>query len=140
MTDKLSNEDFFLQNLVSLVNGSKDMRIGLTLTVGGTLISGVIIGGMEYFDKFSSQFITGYKLDTDDKSQELMNKYFDSYKKIYTSPLTDDEEKQGPAYIHLDNVRIYQEQNKPIPTNDGMLWRGKISDVQGFTLGVISAS
>ena len=49
--------DAFLQFLVNLVNnGSQIESIGVTLQMGGMLVSGSIVSGAEYFDRFAASF------------------------------------------------------------------------------------
>ena len=52
--------DCFLQSLVSIVN-DESASIPITLSVGGLLISGDMIGGKTYFDEFARQFKDGFK-------------------------------------------------------------------------------
>ena len=69
--------------------------------------------------------------------------YADLYKK--RMPDTDNEGNQSepvqkgpsPSFIHLRSAKIYAAGQRPLPTT-GMLWRGKISSVDGFTIGVLS--
>ena len=122
--------DWFLQNLVGIINGS-DAQLAITLNVGGILISGLLISGHKYFESFAEAFYSGV-VDSD----KLKN-YFLSLGKVYTS------EKEGitkpPVYIHLREAQYYQPgSNHPLPSNEGILWRGKISSVDGFLLGKLS--
>ena len=46
--------DAFLQFLVNLVNNGGQLKsIGVTLQMGGMLVSGSIVSGAEYFDTFA---------------------------------------------------------------------------------------
>ena len=120
--------DFFIS--MSNKNTEKSAMFGITLTVGGTLISGDIISGSQYFDKLSKQFHDGYKLENNTKADETFKLMFNSFKKT-----NEIKEELEINHIHLDNIRIYQSSNQPIPNHDGVLWRGKVSDIQGFTFG-----
>jgi hypothetical protein len=51
--------DWLLQSLISIVN-NESASIPITLSVGGLLISGDMIGGKTYFDEFARQFKDGF--------------------------------------------------------------------------------
>jgi hypothetical protein len=134
-TKKIENaplEDWFLQNLVDFAN-KYNMAIGITLNVGGFLISGLLISGKEYFQGFASDFASGVKeKELAETVKELFSKYGDIYK-----------EQEGieiplPIYIHLKEARFFNTAGGPIPGNRAVWWRGRISQVQGFILGNLS--
>ena len=53
--------DWFLQVLVSLaMNGSE---FGITLQVGGFLVSGTLVSGPKFFEGFASDFASGFPED-----------------------------------------------------------------------------
>ena len=53
-------EDFFLQTLVNIVNMGP-FTFGITLNVGGFLVSGELFSGKDYFEKFGTQFVSGFQ-------------------------------------------------------------------------------
>ena len=56
--------DWFLQSVVNFAN-DWGVETGLTLQVGGLLVSGIVISGTKYFDEFSGLYATGFKNDPD---------------------------------------------------------------------------
>jgi len=42
-------------------------------------------------------------------------------------------------YLHLKDAKVYTSSSTPV-LSGGQLWRGKISSVDGFTLGTITKS
>ncbi|MBP0716154.1 hypothetical protein J8I33_22850 [Burkholderia sp. AcTa6-5] len=44
-----------------------------------------------------------------------------------------------PQYIHIKGARFFSNSGNPIPGNGGVWWRGRISEVDGFCLGELSA-
>ena len=43
-------------------------------------------------------------------------------------------------FIHLKNTKVYCGDSKPTPSKGKILWRGNLSQVDGFFLGKISDS
>src|SRR5690554_2927731 len=54
--------DWYLQNLVSVVNGS-NISFGITLFVEGVVISGTLVSGKKYFETFADEFSSAYPGD-----------------------------------------------------------------------------
>jgi hypothetical protein len=131
--------DYFLQSLVSIVN-DESASIPITLSVGGLLISGDMIGGKTYFDEFARQFKDGFKhinSETASTSEEAFKRLGDMYDPIQ-------KESQGgaliskPRLIHLKDAQIYQSGASPGPSEKGVLWRGRLEAVDGFSLRKLS--
>jgi hypothetical protein len=134
-TLKPPDHDIFLASLVSLAN-TLGVEQGITLAVGGALISGQLIGGRQYFEELAAVVTSG--ATTGD--QEVRSGIADSFRAwtaIYDKPdpLPDDYIAPVPGYIHLRDARWIYPGGTVIPTNRGVLWRGKISAIDGFCLG-----
>ena len=128
--------DWFLQHLVDLVNQTRETTFGVTITVGGQVISGVMIGGAEYFHLFADDMAQGCLLggmsqDEADSIKESLASNAKTYEPSENDP-------GNPIYIHLKNARHFYG-NGSIPSNSGMLWRGKLESVDGFSLGALSS-
>lgn len=120
--------DHFLQSLVSLANTGIEMDI--TLTVGGFLVSGVLVSGKRFFDeKLAGSTIGG---NVDESLADTFRNYFRSFGKIYDEAQTED--LPLPSFIHLRDARFFHNSGTPIPSNGGVWWRGRISQIQGFHL------
>lgn len=113
--------DVFLQTLVSM-NNSKCTEMPVTLIVGGSIVSGVLIDVKQYFESIGKQ------LSTDEETQKAVAKYSD----------LDTEKNWPPQYIHLKNARFLSSTGM-VPANEGVLWRGKVNAVSGFTFGKFSS-
>jgi len=131
--------DCFLQSLVSIVN-DESASIPITVSVGGLLISGDMIGGKTYFDEFARQFKDGFKninSETASTIEEAFKRLGDVYDPIQ-------KESQGGAIIskprisHLKDAQIYRSDARPAPSEKGVLWRGRLEAVDGFSLGKLS--
>lgn len=128
---RVDDKDWFLQSLISMVNAG-GISFGVTLNVGGFLVSGTLIGGKEYFEGFGEEFESGLKgLD----SAGNIKAAFAKNGEIYTS----EEDSPPPSYVHIKGARFFNTNGDPIPGNKGVWWRGRVSEVDGFFLGLLSA-
>lgn len=119
--------DWFLQETVDVVNESS-MEIGITLTTASGLISGMLISPQTYFKLYAEAYAGAF----DSKYREdILKKFLDKGKSLGTLRL-------APQFIHLRDAFLHNGGNR-IPTTTGLLWRGKISSVSGFTLGSFGA-
>jgi hypothetical protein len=136
--------DWFLQSLVQMVNNSKSpMSFGITLSVGGVLVSGELIGGQHYFEGFGNEFTGSF---SDPKMAAPVKESFSRLGgNIYGAAAQSEPSGKsatgavaGPSYIHLKNARMFPAGGKASQSTRGMFWRGKLSAVDGFTLGTLN--
>ena len=126
--------DWYLQTLVSITN-TQGMEFGITLLVEGIIVSGILIGGKKYFETFAEEFADAYPGDAETK--EMFRDAIASAAGIYERK-ENGEDVTPPQFIHLANARCFSPDGKLLPTNRGILWRGKINAVSGFILGTLS--
>lgn len=131
----VERNDWFLQHLVSTVNKSRGI-MGITLMCEGAIVTGNLIGGKKYFEIFASDFSSASHPDDQEGIKMAFNNLAE---KLYPEVDENVEDASPPQYIHLENARIVSP-NGDIPSSKGTLWRGKISAVSGFILGVLSRS
>lgn len=132
-TDNAPAKDWFLQFVVNLANKNQ-FELDITLTVGGFLVSGTLIGVRKYFDDLGDHFVGN--LESHESSGQIRG----TFQKIgeQCSCVSPSEKTETPSYIHLKNARFFNTQEKSIPENTtGVMWRGRISEVQGFAPGLI---
>lgn len=127
----VDEKDWFLQDLIEIANSGK-MSFDITLTVGGFLVSGTLIGGKEYFEGFGEEFSFGLKGDAAKKVKAAFAKNGEVYSSA-TSP------SMLPSYIHLKNAHFFHTSGTPVPENRGVWWRGRVSEIAGFSLGALIA-
>jgi hypothetical protein len=140
-------EDSFLHALVRLADS--EIEFAVTLSVGGLLISGTIIRFSEYLKLFGNQIsastpelqdeVTRTFVALADKAQDAERER-ERKKEIWQSVGEDPEDDFTPRYIHLKDAKFFLAADNGIPTQGGTLWRGKIVSVDGFSLGLISAT
>lgn len=129
---RVDDKDWFLQNLVDWAN-QHNFSFGITLNVGGFLVSGSLIGGKEYFDGFGEDFVSAYE---DQELAEKIKNIIAKNGELYT--ISDEKDVPPPTYIHLKDARCFNTNGNPIPGNRGVWWRGRISEVDGFSIGSLS--
>lgn len=126
-------EDRVLQILVSFA--ISNIEVGITLYVGGLIISGTIISAQKYFRLFSESMRTA----SGNISEGLIDAIASSFapKEIVEEEIdVSDAFKYQAPFIHLKDALIIQTSGSP-PEIKIPLTRIKIVSVDGFTLGNI---
>ena len=135
----VGSRDWFLKfNLENVI--PRGVEFDVTLTVGGSIISGVLISGKTYFEELAVMME-----ENSNGAGDLSKTLADLWRPngaVYAFEKPDDapEDWSPPSigYIHLRNARYFLS-GQPIPSAPGMLWRGKLSSVDGFSIGSFSA-
>lgn len=107
--------------------------MGVTLTTGGTAITGTLISGKTYFKELGAQF-ESISRSPDDVSLVLSN-WASRYVALYEG-----EENAGAAigFVHLRNVRFFAPGQAPQAMSTKVLWRGRLAAIDGFIVGEMS--
>jgi len=103
-----------------------DFSTDITLHVKGGLVTGTIISAASYFSNLK---------DSISEKNDVAKQLKEALKQAEESA---DTKQSNAEYIHLKNMSAYLAENKTTPANSDLLWRGKISEVDGFFLGRIS--
>ena len=130
------SEDIFLRILVDVVNQNVG-QFDVTLTVGGLLVTGIIVSGKDYFAGIADEI----RSSTNDGSNTLADVFQRVGSDIYQS--SDEAQEDGgplPAFIHLRDAHFVSPGERPIPANRGVYWRGRLSAVDGFCFGTMSSA
>jgi len=123
-----ARKDSILEFFVQAAN-SYDFSLDISLNVNGAVISGTLISAKDYFETMSETFEDGNEIAQ--KISEQLAATGESF-----------ESSKGAEanFIHLKNTKVYCGDSKPTPSEGKILWRGKLSEVDGFFLGRISDS
>ena len=125
--------DYLLGQFISVAN--LGASFGVTLTVGGLIITGTLIGGKEYLELLASSVDAAGFGKKEGEEETALGKLVRSYSHLYDDVKFDTF--ATPGYIHLKNVQFI-----PVSgtgnTFNGVLWRGRLMEVSGWTLGVAS--
>lgn len=141
--------DWFLQQLVELCNTSAvGFGFGITLTVGGTIISGNVVTGRRYFEAMAEDFGRGLAKALDglagakearDRTVALMKRLVGKAAENYGPP-KDGENPPPVHYVHLENARIFHPGAEPLPGHEGegTWFRVRVDRIDAFTFGLLS--
>jgi len=120
-----------------LVQKTEETGIGMTVTLSmnGLIISGQIIRSKQYYEEMSNFLDSGEIKSTNEQDIKTFSNYIESYKQFIEQIKIQSQTKisGNPKYIHLSNATIQpsdSEYSIPAP-----LWRGKLSSVDGFSIG-----
>jgi hypothetical protein len=123
--------DWLIQWFAKFTNNT-NFQVPMTFTVGGNLVTGMLISETEYFEQLASSFASGLPEENRESAKKMIKAL---------QPLSSPGEDDGLAsqFVHLLNANVFTSASKPI-VNGGVLWRGKISSIEGFHLGSLSVS
>lgn len=127
--------DGFLESLiwaVDLAEGS--MSYGLTLSVGGSLISGTLIAKKVYFDGFAKEFSDALPDSIGAEARERMRREL--------AEGGNDSTDSPPRYVHLRGIQFFPD-GRPIPDGPRTLagfGRIRLDRVDAFILGSIGGT
>lgn len=126
--------DWLLQLYVDLLEKT-GVSFSVTLNVGGMLVSGELVSAEQYFDGITACMTESAPED----SRASVNAYFGGIAGIFKESLGD-VTGPLPSYIHLKEARVFHHSGAPIPSNERVWWRGRITRVDGFWLGALAHS
>jgi hypothetical protein len=141
----MSYTDEVLEFLVRKVEET-GVGIAITLCVNGLVVTGTTMRSRLYFDEMSKLFDTSdsrkFEFSTDDPiERDIGKKYFQDYKEFMQRKGAESHNAKevNSKFIHLSRVMIYP--TDEFPSSDfrhpvtGLLWRGRLSSVDGFFIG-----
>jgi hypothetical protein len=137
--DQHDGVDWLLAWVVSLAE--RGLEMGITLSVGGSLITGTVISGRTYFEQMSEAMKSAnYSGEPADDVPEIMAKSFLAFTKIYPADRAEvDWDAHKPAFIHLRHATILKSETH-YPSGDGTYFRAKLASVDGFLVGTLDPS
>lgn len=141
VSDVVPDRDYLLKLFAHLAN-FYGVSFSVTLSVGGLLISGSIISVEEYMGSLVGSIRQGTSDWPPDAKNFLEGDFLEPILQVSGKFKEDEiEALKNTSYIHLKGARVFHAAGKPIPSSDdGFLWRGRISSVDGFSMGQLSYS
>lgn len=118
--------DDFLGALVNIANDDPKVALGITLTVGGTVICGTLKGRRPWV----AEMVDAYGEPASFATQ---------FGNLWAKQDAEEDVPEMPTYaafIHLVDAHILSGPS-PIPSGAGLFWRGRLSEVSGWSLGLI---
>jgi hypothetical protein len=130
--------DHFLRFLVTIVDKA-DVEVGVTLNVGGLLVSGLLVG----YDKYAEGVVSQLKEAGGSKeANAFLEEAFKRYAEVFSDEGGDDPVSQldmDTPYVHLGEARFFAPGSTPLPI-EGVWWRGRLSEVEGFMPGTLTSA
>jgi hypothetical protein len=133
-----AQSDWWLALLVRFANETA-FSFPITLSVSGMLVSGVLVGGKEYFEGIAETISKGVP---DEEDRASLRDLFGAPATIYDEssddnpPAEDDKpEPPPPGFIHLKDARLWSPDRSPLSRQRGIWWRGRIAAIDGFFFG-----
>jgi len=136
--------DWLLETLVNLAN-QFELGIPITLIVQGAVITGQLIGVKQYFTEYGSVLGQGFRGLSEEIAASVQRIFTDTGDQSLVSLRdrnqqdTEESEPESPTYIHLKDTKFVFGSSLT-PEGNGVLWRGRISEVVGFSLGTLERS
>jgi hypothetical protein len=137
--------DFVLQAIVQLANDT-GVEMGITLCVGGIVVAGLLISGRNYFEGIAREALQASGPPDQAGVRQTFSDYLGNFGKLIyeqteTKDRSDDEQDETrsrvPGFIHLREARFFHNSGKPMPANKGIWWRGRLTAIDGFSLGAM---
>ncbi|HEY3140217.1 MAG TPA: gas vesicle accessory protein GvpU [Acidimicrobiales bacterium] len=129
--------DKFLRILTGAADRS-DSEIALTLNVGGVLISGKVCSPAAYFEGLAQ----GLEAAADgNMAMGGFATMFKEWAEDFRQPLDGepDWDSRKVTMIHMKDAQFFTPGQAPLPNNQGVYWRGRLSSVDGFSWGRLRA-
>jgi hypothetical protein len=131
--DRAPERDWFLALLVDHVN-ERGGEIPLTVTVGGSVVTGTLIGVGEYYERTAEDLAEVFPSRADAITAALNQagaESVDAVKRHKEQVRKGETELETPHFLHLRDVRYLSAG----PRTQASLWRARIDDIAGFSLG-----
>ncbi|QUW20506.1 gas vesicle protein GvpU [Sporosarcina sp. Marseille-Q4063] len=119
------NKDNILEFLVQAAN-KHDFNLDITLNVKGAVITGTLVSAKEYFSTLSATLEDG---------NDIAQKLSEQLDQAGETAQNNDETEAN--FLHMKDTKVYCGDSKPTPSKGEILWRGKLSEIDGFFLGRI---
>ncbi len=128
--------DGLLRTLVKVADESA-LSVGVTLSVGGILISGLLIGHKEFMELFAKHWINSTE---DEEAQQ-------SWREAWL-PSAEPSEEEMPertfrshGYVHLKEARCFHSGGEPMPSyGETTEWLGRLAAIDGWNLGSLGVT
>lgn len=137
-------EDYLLRTFVRMVD-LRGLEIGITLSVGGMLISGTLTSYSEYLKLVGEGMRGSPNREVGGVMGEVFANLAESVQNDLVERRQEEERAESsgqelehdfkPPYIHLRDAKFFLAADMGLPTQGGALWRGKLASVDGFFFG-----
>ena len=108
-------------------------NVPITLSVSGGIMTGMLISGQKYFEQIADRMERAqHSKGTNATVVDIVEGWRALARELGSLPPAE-EASQDSDYLHIEGAKIISGA-KTFPA-DGMLWRVRISDVSGWSIG-----
>jgi hypothetical protein len=113
----------------------------VTIWLNGTVISGYIVSGKQYFEELGQSYVDAASGDSDAANlQRSLGQSYARFSELYDPERPVDLADFKPSYLHLSGARTFVGANFTIPSTSGALMRVRLASVDGFIMGEVQLS
>lgn len=128
--EQACNVDYSLQSLVHMIDNT-ECEVDITLSVSGAIVCGRLCSGKKFFSNLGSKFSSAFHFCDKLYIDEMATMSKMAGELFYSK----ERETEDTMFIHLKDA--YFITNQTGNNHKGkMLWRGKINDVNSFSIGL----
>ncbi|OKI14227.1 hypothetical protein [Streptomyces sp. CB03911] len=152
MTETLPHVDQLLSLLVDLADRT-DLELSITLTTASSVVTGVLISGGRWAElnvalmEGAGENLAGMKYFFDEvlKAQDIRKAKAATVRDALTGVDIGDDYRtaitdvDAPSYIHLRDARMLGPSGL-VPTGAAAPWRGRLSEIAGWSIGEMRTS
>lgn len=121
--------DFLLKNLINAAN-EVDFSFGISLILPGGIVTGEVISAEKYLAAYANQFAKAWPNGDSEQTRES----------FFMLGVGGQQGQDNDDYIHLKDAAYVSTDGFLPKDGKGMLWRGKIESVSGYSFGRFQAS
>lgn len=123
-----------------LLAAERDVRVPMSITAGGVVVSGTLIGTLAYYRAFADQFtsaigVTEMTEGFADAFRDLVDEAADVARGDRRDPPDPASYEQAVAFVHLEEARYVGQAGVLPHGRHGVLWRCPVADITGWSVG-----
>ena len=126
----ITSDDPLMNAVIDAVEHNADFHIGVTLYVGGILVSGEMISDREYLAGVGQTFVAAGDGRPANYATQLGRVL------SHAAAANASTQHRGHRFINLKNVRVLSPGSPLLPSNG--LWRGSAASIQGYSWGLLT--
>jgi hypothetical protein len=124
--------DWLLAIFVRAAN--RGASVSVTLSVGGSIVSGMLVGAAEYLEGLGAEF-EATDMDDKDKMGDMFREMAVQAREEWSPENDEQTDDYVVSYIHLKDARYLGGAGGYMPSNRGLWWRGRLDKVDGWSFG-----
>lgn len=128
-----------LAHLVRFINALESVELGVTLHVGGSVVSGMLISITQFYRLLTKQLADAGRTQARPEDRDTAAAFVDLFQPPFNAAQKELEEARksqvpppSPRHVHLRYAQTY---TSPEQTLTMTLWRGRLTEVDGWSVG-----